>query len=331
MNPTKRDFLRLADLSLDEHRALFARARTLKAARSAAQVITTLAGRSLLLLFEKSSTRTRVSFEAAIQQLGGSAITLPMQDSQLARGEPLEDTARVVSRYVDAVMFRTHGDARLETFANASRVPVINGLSDGGHPVQILADLLTVVEHLGPRASGATFPDSLEVLRGKQIAWIGDGASNMALSWIEAAHLFDFTLRLAAPPAYRPAAADLSKLAKFPDGVTERGRVLHCDAREAAHGADAVTTDVWISMGQEKEAAARKASFDGYCVDAELMALAKKEAIFLHCLPAHRGEEVTAAVTDGPQSAILDEAENRMHVQKALLELMILGAFPSNT
>jgi len=321
---SKRDFLRLADLSLDEHRTLFARARQLKSARSAGEVVTTLAGRSLLLLFEKSSTRTRVSFEAAIQQLGGSAITLPMQDSQLARGEPLEDTARVVSRYVDAVMFRTFGDERLETFARASRVPVINGLSDGGHPVQILADLLTVVEHLGPAATGAALPDALAALQGKQIAWVGDGASNMALSWIEAAHLFDFTLRLAAPEGYRPDDRALSKLSKFPNSITPRGRVQLCDAREAAAGADVVTTDVWTSMGQEKESAARRTAFASYCVDEALMKLASPRAIFLHCLPAHRGEEVTAAVIDGPQSAILDEAENRMHVQKALLEELIL-------
>jgi len=323
----KRDFLRLADLTLEELGALFTRARALKAARASGQVISTLAGRTLLLLFEKSSTRTRVSFEAAIQQLGGSAITLPFQDSQLARGEPLEDTARVVSRYVDAVMFRTHGDDRLAAFARASRVPVINGLSDGGHPVQLLADLLTVIEHLGGTSHDGGHRDPLLALRGKQIAWIGDGASNMALSWIEAAHLFDFSLRLAAPEGYRPPAARLSKLSNLPNSTN--GQIVLCGAREAATGAEVVTTDVWISMGQEKEAAARKASFDGYCVDAALMALANPKAIFLHCLPAHRGEEVTAEVLDGPQSAALDEAENRMHVQKALLELLVLGTLPA--
>ena len=324
----KRDFLRLADLSLDEHRSLFARARALKAARNAHQVINTLAGRSLLLLFEKSSTRTRVSFEAAIQQLGGSAITLPMQDSQLARGEPLDDTARVVSRYVDAVMFRTFGDERLATFA-ASRVPVINGLSDGGHPVQILADLMTVIEHLGPQNNGPIFPDALEALRGKQIAWIGDAASNMAFSWIEAAFLFGFTLRIAAPDGYKPAEIVIAKLSKLSNPITGQiGSVLLCGAEEAATGADVVSTDVWISMGQEKEAAARRKTFEGYRVDQALMSLAQPKAIFLHCLPAHRGEEVTAEVLDGSQSAILDEAENRMHVQKALLELMILGQLP---
>lgn len=311
----KRDFLRLSDLSLDEHRALFWRARELKAARSRGQLVTTLAGRTLLLLFEKNSTRTRVSFEAAVQQLGGSAITLPMADSQISRGEPLEDTARVVSRYVDAIMFRTFGDARLQTFAHAATVPVINGLSDGGHPVQLLADLLAIVERLGPPPVGIAWPDALEVLRGKQVAWVGDGASNMALSWIEAAKLFDFGLRIAAPEGYRPA----------PEVVASAGgRVVLCSAPQACDGADVVTTDVWMSMGQEKEKEARLASFQGYCVDDALMNRGKPHAIFLHCLPAHRGEEVTGSVIDGPRSAVLDEAENRMHVQKALLEGLIL-------
>jgi ornithine carbamoyltransferase len=238
-----------------------------------------------------------------------------MQDSQLARGEPLDDTARVTSRYVDAIMFRTFGDDRLQKFASAATVPVINGLSDGGHPVQILADLMTVIEHLEPNSA------PLEALKGKQIAWIGDAASNMALSWIEAARLFDFTLRIAAPLGYRPPAALL-------DAASEFGKVEILGAREAAKNADVITTDVWISMGQEKEAAARKLALEGHLVDAALMSLAKPRAIFLHCLPAHRGEEVTAEVIDGPQSAVLDEAENRMHVQKALLELLILGGVP---
>lgn len=311
----KRDFLRLADLSLDEHRALFWRARELKSARARGQLVTTLAGRTLLLLFEKSSTRTRVSFEAAIQQLGGNAITLPMADSQLARGEPLPDTARVVSRYVDAIMFRTFADARLAAFAHAATVPVINGLSDGGHPVQLLADLLTVIEHLGPAQVGLSWPDGLEALRGRQIAWIGDGASNMALSWMEAATLFGFTLRLAAPEGYCPSDAQVRQAG---------ANVVSCSAQEACAGAEVVTTDVWMSMGQETEKAARLAAFAGCCVDDTLMGLARPHAIFLHCLPAHRGEEVTAGVIDGSQSVVLDEAENRLHVQKALLEALIL-------
>ncbi|TMA26322.1 MAG: ornithine carbamoyltransferase [Deltaproteobacteria bacterium] len=285
----KRDFLRLGDFSAEEYRALFRRARELKADRRQR----TLEGRSLLLLFEKASTRTRISFEAAIGQLGGHAIALPMAESQVPRGETLEDTARVASRYVDAIMFRTHGDDRLQSLARAATVPVINGLSDGGHPVQVLADLFTVQEKLGS-------------IEGKTIAFVGDGASNMALSFLEAAPIFGFTLRLAAPEGYRP----------------EGARVVA--PSEAVQGADVVVTDVWISMGQEKEAAARRKAFTGYCLDEKLLARAARHVIVLHCLPAHRGEEISAGVLDGPQSAVLDEAENRLHVQKALLEKLIL-------
>jgi ornithine carbamoyltransferase len=295
----KRDFLQLSDLSLAEHRALFRRAHELKAKRRLHEVVHTLAGRSLLLLFEKASTRTRISFEAAIGQLGGNAITLPTQDSQIARGETLEDTARVASRYVDAIMFRTHGDGRLRAFALAATVPVINGLSDGGHPVQVLADLFTVEEKLGE-------------IEGKTIAFVGDCASNMARSFCEAAPLFRFNLRLAAPEGYRPPAAEL------------RGASVTSDPAEAVQGADVVVTDVWISMGQEKEAAARKQAFAGFRLDEELLKRAGPHAVVLHCLPAHRGEEISAEVLDGPRSAVLDEAENRMHVQKALLEHLIL-------
>ncbi|HXN55754.1 MAG TPA: ornithine carbamoyltransferase, partial [Myxococcales bacterium] len=217
-------------------------------------------------------------------------------------GEPLEDTARVVSRYVDCIMFRTHGDDRLRAFARAATVPVINGLSEGGHPAQLLADLLTIEEHLGKIA-------------GKTVAWIGDAASNMALSWIEAAAIFGFTVRVAAPEGYRPPAAVLQ---------AARGHAKLATPAEAAAGADVVTTDVWISMGQETEVARRRAAFADYCVDDALMARARPGAIFLHCLPAHRGEEVSASVIDGPRSVVLDEAENRLHVQKALLEELIL-------
>jgi ornithine carbamoyltransferase len=295
----KRDFLQLEDLSLDEHRALFRRAQQLKAKRKLGEPVQTLWGRSLLMLFEKASTRTRISFEAAIGQLGGNAITLPMQESQIPRGETLEDTARVASRYVDAIMFRTHGDDRLRAFARAATVPVINGLSDGGHPVQVLADLFTVEQRLGG-------------VEGKTLAFVGDCASNMALSFCEAASLFGFSLRLAAPDGYGPPASAL------------RGAKLTPNPAEAAQGADVVITDVWISMGQEKEAAARKAALGSFIVDEKLMKHASPHAIVLHCLPAHRGEEIAAAVLDGPQSAVLDEAENRLHVQKALLEHLIL-------
>ena len=293
----KRDFLELSDFTAAEHAALFRRARELKETRRRGEVVSTLAGRTLLLLFEKHSTRTRLSFEAAIGQLGGSAVTLPMQDSQISRGESLADTGAVASRYVDAIMYRTFGDDRLRELARAATVPVINGLSDGGHPVQLLADLFTVEERLGS-------------LGGKVVAWVGDGASNMALSWIEAARLFGFTLRISAPEGFRP--------------IRGSGFELVADPREAVRGADVVTTDVWISMGHEKEAAARRKAFAGYCVDEALLSRAKPSAIVLHCLPAHRGEEISAGVIDGPQSAVLDEAENRMHVQKALLEALIL-------
>ena len=295
----KRDFLQLSDFSAEQHRALFRRARELKAKRKAGEPVRTLEGRSLLLLFEKASTRTRISFEAAIGQLGGSAVTLPTADSQIARGETLEDTAQVASRYVDAIMFRTHGDDRLRAFARVATVPVINGLSDGGHPVQVLADLFTVEERLNG-------------VEGKTIAFVGDCASNMALSFCEAAPLFGFQLRLAAPKGYRPPASAL------------RGAQATSDAAEAVAGAHVVVTDVFVSMGQEKEAAARMKALSGYQVNDALLAKADPKAIVLHCLPAHRGEEITASVIDGPHSAIFDEAENRLHVQKALLEQLIL-------
>ncbi|HYY53404.1 MAG TPA: ornithine carbamoyltransferase [Myxococcales bacterium] len=295
----KRDFLQLSDFSPEEHRALFHRARELKAKRRAGEPVRTLEGRSLLLLFEKASTRTRISFEAAIGQLGGSAITLPTAESQIARGETLEDTARVASRYVDAIMFRTHGDDRLRAFAHAATVPVINGLSDGGHPVQVLADLFTVEEKLGG-------------VQGKRVAFVGDCASNMALSFLEAAPLFKFELRLAGPQGY------------WPPPETMRGAHIDEDIGMAVNGADVVVTDVWTSMGQEKEAKARRKAFAGYTVDEDLVAAAKPGAIVLHCLPAHRDEEISAAVLDGPQSAVFDEAENRLHVQKALLEHLVL-------
>jgi ornithine carbamoyltransferase len=299
-----RHFLTLSDLSFAEHRALFARAHALKAGRRAHQVERSLEGRTLVLVFEKASTRTRLSFEAAMFQLGGSAITLPYHESQLSRGEPLADTARVISGYADAIMVRTFGDERLAEFAKHSSVPVVNGLTDGGHPVQILADLFTIEERLGS-------------FEGKTVAWIGDGASNMALSWIEAAGLFGFELRICAPEGFRP---------PEPAVASAQGRVkLFDDPGAAASGADVVTTDVWTSMGQEAESARRKEAFRGYCVDTALVACAEPTAIVLHCLPAHRGEEITEGVIDSAQSAIWQEAENRMHVQKALLETLILG------
>ena len=300
---TARHFLRLNDLRLEELRALFARAAELKRRRRAHAADTTLAGRTLVLLMEKASTRTRLSFAAAIGQLGGHAVELAAASSQLARGEPLPDTARVVSGYADAVVFRTSLDSRLQEYAEASSIPVINGLSDGGHPVQVLADLFTVEEALGS-------------VRGRTLAFIGDCASNMALSFLEAAPLFEFALRLSAPKGYLPP----------PERVKAAGGhvTLVTNPEEAVLGAEVVSTDVWTSMGQEAEAEQRRTALSGYTVDEALLTRAAPGAIVLHCLPAHRGEEITDAVMQGPQSRIWEEAENRMHVQKALLEQLIL-------
>jgi ornithine carbamoyltransferase len=299
----KRDFLRVSDLSEAEHRALFDRARILKAHRQRRISDRTLEGRTLILVFEKPSTRTRLSFEAAMFQLGGSAISLNASESQLARGETVVDTARVASRYADVIMLRTFGDDRLREFAQAATVPVINGLSDGAHPVQVLADLFTVEERL-------------KTIPGKVVAFVGDGASNMARSWAEATKLFGFHLRIGAPKDYWPAASELSS--KGSVQLTE-------DPVEAVLGADVVATDAWTSMGQEKEAQRRSSVFGRFRVDDELLRHAKETSIVLHCLPAHRGQEITDSVLDGPRSAVFDEAENRLHVQKALLEQLVLG------
>jgi ornithine carbamoyltransferase len=298
-----RHFLKLLDRSREEYRTLFGRATELKRRRRAQHTDSTLAGRTLVLLMEKASTRTRLSFAAAMGQLGGHAVELAASSSQLARGEPLGDTARVVSGYADAVVFRTSTDERLQEYASASAIPVINGLSEGGHPVQVLADLFTVEEALGE-------------VHGRTLAFIGDCASNMALSFLEAAPLFGFSLRLSAPPGFLPPA----------DAVRAAGAHLALveNPKEAVRGVDVVCTDVWTSMGQEAEMERRRSALAGYTVDEDLLALAPKEAIVLHCLPAHRGEEITEAVMLGPQSRIFEEAENRMHVQKALLEQLIL-------
>ncbi len=297
-----RDFLTLRDFSPAELRALFALADRM---RLGAYTARPLAGKAFAMLFMKSSTRTRVSFEVGAWQLGAHPIFLTPRDVQLGRGEPVRDTARVLDRMVDGIMIRTFAHAEVEEYAAASQVPVINGLTDLHHPCQILADLLTVRQHLG------TF-------EGKRIAWIGDG-NNMANSWCDAADLLDFELRLACPPGYDP---DPAILARAQAG----GRVtLVRDPREAAAGAHVVTTDVWASMGQEEEQAVRAEAFADFQVDAVLMGAADPSAIFLHCLPAHRGEEVTAEVLDGPQSRIWDEAENRLHVQKAVMAALIGG------
>ncbi|WP_294947243.1 ornithine carbamoyltransferase [Sulfurivirga sp.] len=261
-----------------------------------------LKNRSLAMIFEKASTRTRLSFEIAMTQLGGHALFLSPRDTQLGRGEPIEDSARVMSRMADAIMIRTFGHDVVETFARYSEAPVINALTDDFHPCQLLADMQTWYEHRGP-------------MQGKTVAWIGDG-NNMCHSYINAAMQYDFQLHIACPEGFEPR-ADL--LEQAGDRVT-----LMRDAKAAAQGADLVVTDVWASMGQEDEQAARMEKFMPFQVNAEVMARAKPDALFMHCLPAHRGEEVTAEVIDGPQSVVWDEAENRLHAQKALL-LFLLG------
>jgi len=295
-----RDFLAITDFSTEELRALLERARRLKAGEDGSR----LTGKSLAMIFRKSSTRTRVSFEVAMTQLGGHAVYLSDRDSQIGRGETIHDTAHVLSRYVDGITIRTFAQAEVEELAEHASVPVVNALTDLLHPCQVVADLQTVAEAFGPDFENRT------------VAWIGDG-NNMANSWINAALRLGFTLRLACPEGYDP---DPATLARAQMAATV---VLTRDPGEAAEGADVVTTDVWASMGQEEEQAVRAEAFKGFIVDEALMKRADESAIFLHCLPAHRGEEVAGCVIDGPQSRIFDEAENRLHAQKAiLLELM---------
>lgn len=296
----KRDFLSFADLSRDECLALLDTALAMKRREYTARPLT---GKTLALIFAKSSTRTRVSFEVGTKQLGGEPIFLSSRDIQLGRGEPLKDTARVLSRFVDGIMIRTYGQAELFELAQFSTIPIINGLTDLLHPCQLLADLLTMKEEFGS-------------LENKVVAWIGDG-NNMANSWIEAAGLLGFELRLACPEGYEPDRHlfDVNSR-KTKITITE-------DPEEAVAGAHVVNTDVWASMGQEEEADLRKQAFKGYCVDEALMRLADAHAIVLHCLPAHRGEEITEGVLEGRQSRVWDEAENRLHAQKALLALVM--------
>ncbi len=296
-----RHFLTLLDLSPDELQGLMRRAIELKAKQHAGELYQPLRGKVLGMVFEKSSTRTRVSFEAGMSQLGGDAVFLSPRDTQLGRGEPIEDTARVLSRMVDIIMIRTYEHEKLERFAAHSRVPVINALTDLCHPCQLLADIQTYIEHRGD-------------IRGKTVAWIGDG-NNMCNSYMGAAKQFDFKLNAATPKGYEPAADVIACAA----GHVE----VSNDPVAAARGADLVVTDVWASMGQEEEQAARAQAFAAFQVDAKLMRLAAKDALFMHCLPAHRGEEVAAEVIDGPQSVVWDEAENRLHAQKALMELLL--------
>ena len=261
--------------------------------------------RTLAMIFEKASTRTRVSFEAGMYQMGGSVVHLTTGDSQLGRSEPIEDTARVISRMVDMVMIRTFEQSKIERFAQYSRVPVINGLTNEYHPCQVLADIFTYQEYRGS-------------IRGKVVAWVGDG-NNMANTWLQAAQLLDFTVHVSTPGGY---GIDRSIEGVETDGIHVK---FFKDPHEACKDADLVTTDVWTSMGYEAENEVRRAVFANWCVDADMMGKARPDALFMHCLPAHRGEEVTEDVLEGPQSVVWDEAENRMHVQKALMEYLLLG------
>jgi ornithine carbamoyltransferase len=299
-----RHFLTLLDLSPAELTRLIDRAIELKAMQKRGEPHDIFRGKTLGMIFEKSSTRTRVSFEVAMTQFGGASIFLSPRDTQLGRGEPIEDSARVLSRMVDAVMIRTFAHDTVETFAAHSAVPVINALTDDFHPCQLLADMQTFVEHRGS-------------IQGKRVAWIGDG-NNMCNSYINAARQFDFELVVSCPEGFEPR-ADLVE--------RERGRVIiERDPDKAAEGAHLVVTDVWASMGQEEEQAARERAFADYQVNTALMDRASEDALFMHCLPAHRGEEVSHAVMDDVRSVVWDEAENRLHAQKALLEFLLIGA-----
>ncbi|MCU0973713.1 MAG: ornithine carbamoyltransferase [Burkholderiales bacterium] len=303
MSPV-RHFLQFRDLARDEFEYLFERTRWIKQQFKSYQRYWPLADRTLAMIFEKQSTRTRLSFEAGMHQLGGAAIYLNTRDTQLGRGEPVEDAAQVISRMVDVVMIRTFEQSIIERFARHSRVPVINGLTNEYHPCQILADIYTFVEHRGP-------------IRGRTVAWIGD-SNNVCNTWLQAAEIFGFTVHVSTPPGYEvePERAGLYGTDHYEE---------FADPHEAARGADLVTTDVWTSMGFEAENEERRRDFEHWRVDAEMMRLAGPRALFMHCLPAHRGEEVAADVIDGPHSVVWDEAENRLHTQKALLEFLVLG------
>ncbi len=298
-------FLTLADLSPDQLRSLLKRATELKAMQRKGERYEPLRGKVLGMVFEKSSTRTRVSFETGMAQFGGHAIFLSPRDTQLGRGEPVEDSARVLSRMVDAIMIRTFEHEKIERFAACSRVPVINALTDRYHPCQLLADMQTYLEHRGD-------------IQGRTVTWVGDG-NNMCHSYINAARLLDFQLRIACPDGYEPESMVVESDAKAHVSIIR-------NPLEAAADSDLVVTDVWASMGQEEEQAGRVKAFADYQVTEAVMAAAKPDALFMHCLPAHRDEEVAATVIDGPQSVVWDEAENRLHSQKALLELLLVHA-----
>ena len=297
-------YLQFKDLRAEEYAYLFERTREIKKRFKNYERYQPLVDRTLAMIFEKASTRTRVSFEAGMYQMGGSVVHLTTGDTQLGRAEPVQDSARVISRMVDIVMIRTYEQAKLELFAAHSRVPVINGLTNEYHPCQILADVFTFIEQRG-------------AIAGKTVAWVGDG-NNMANTWLQAAEILGFKVHVSTPSGYEvdPKVAGIADTACY--------RVFK-NPLEACRGAHLVTTDVWTSMGYESENAQRVKAFADWCVDDRLMAVARSDALFMHCLPAHRGEEVAASVIDGPQSVVWDEAENRMHVQKALMEYLLLG------
>ena len=310
MTTPLRHYQQFKDFSAEEYAYLFRRARWIKDRFKRYQTYHPLFDRSLVMIFEKASTRTRLSFEAGIQQLGGSAIYLNTQDSQLGRGEPIYDTAQVISGMCDLVMIRTFEQATVDQLAAASRVPVINGLTNDYHPCQVLADIFTFIEHRGPIA-------------GKTVVWVGD-PNNMCNTWLQAAELLDFRVHISSPPGYGV------KLEKIGLAGTDHFQLFD-DPKDACRGAHLVTTDVWTSMGFEAENEARRKAFAGWCVDSALMAVAAPDAVFMHCLPAHRGEEVTPEVIDGSQSLVWEEAENRLHAQKALMEFLVLGHVDEQT
>ena len=295
-------FLKLNDLNIDELSYLFKRAAIIKANYKSYKKTRTLEDRTLVMIFEKASTRTRLSFEAGMNQMGGSAVYLNTRDSQLGRGEPVEDAAQVISRMSDIVMIRTYEQDIIERFAKNSRVPVINGLTNEFHPCQILADIFTFIEKRGE-------------IKGKKVAWIGD-SNNVCMTWLQAAELLGFELHVSTPKGYEVQLDDIDNKNYF---------FQHEDPMEAAKGADIVTTDVWTSMGFESENKERLKDFACWQVGKKMMDVAKKDALFMHCLPAHRGEEVSGEVIDGPQSIVWEEAENRLHIQKALLEYLLIG------
>ena len=297
-------FLKFNDFSREEFEYLFARARWIKSEFKQYRRYWPLEDRTLAMIFDKNSTRTRLSFEAGMHQMGGKAIYLSTKDTQLGRGESVEDAARVISRMVDIVMIRTYEHDIIERFAKHSRVPVINGLTDEYHPCQIIGDIFTFIEQRGS-------------ISGKTVAWIGD-SNNVCSTWLQAAEIFNFKVHVSTPPGYeiKPEQAELNGTSHYEE---------FSDPHDAVKDVDLVTTDVWTSMGFEAETEKRKEDFSDFLVDEKMMSCANKEALFMHCLPAHRGEEVTSEVIEGPQSVVWDEAENRLHTQKALMEYILLG------